>query len=100
MLGIDLPLVWAFIIAFALQGAVWARELILGLLGRKIAGAQDGGTLANATALIRILVNVTLFAVAPSWVWNVGSVTATNRETNFGVQMVLSWFMMSRPSLK
>ena len=41
-----------------------------------------------------------MFAVAPSWVWNVGSVTATNRETNFGVQMVLSWFMMSRPSLK
>src|SRR5437763_8975029 len=54
----------AFIIAFALQGAVWARELILGLLARKIAGAQDGGTLANATALIRILVTVTLFAVA------------------------------------
>src|SRR5205823_4519268 len=34
------------------------------LLARKMEGAQDGGTLANATALIRILVNVTLFAVA------------------------------------
>src|SRR5438067_10215494 len=53
-----------FIIAFALQGAVWARELILGLLARKIEGAQDGGTLANATALIRVLVSVTLFALA------------------------------------
>jgi small-conductance mechanosensitive channel len=54
----------AFIIAFALQGAVWARELILGLLARKIEGAQDGGTLANATALIRVLVSFTLFALA------------------------------------
>jgi small-conductance mechanosensitive channel len=54
----------AFIVAFALQGAVWARELILGLLARKIEGAQDGGTLANATALIRVLVSITLFALA------------------------------------
>ena len=54
----------AFIVAFALQGAVWARELILGLLARKIEGAQDGGTLANATALIRVLVSFTLFALA------------------------------------
>jgi small-conductance mechanosensitive channel len=54
----------AFIIAFALQGAVWARELILGLLARKMEGAADGGALANATALIRVLVSFTLFAVA------------------------------------
>ena len=54
----------AFIVAFALQGAVWARELILGLLARKIEGTQDGGTLANATALIRVLVSFTVFALA------------------------------------
>ena len=53
----------AFTIAFALQGAIWARELILGLIGRR--AADDGsGALASATAIIRVLVSVTLFAIA------------------------------------
>lgn len=53
----------AFTIAFALQGAIWARELILGLIGRRT--ADDGsGALASATAIIRVLVSVTLFAIA------------------------------------
>jgi small-conductance mechanosensitive channel len=55
----------AFVIAFALQGAVWARELILGAIGRRI-DENDAGesTLANALSLIRVLVSVGLFAVA------------------------------------
>jgi small-conductance mechanosensitive channel len=53
----------AFTIAFALQGAIWARELILGLIGRR--AADDGsGALASATAIIRVLVSVALFAIA------------------------------------
>ncbi|HSR00578.1 MAG TPA: mechanosensitive ion channel family protein [Sphingomicrobium sp.] len=53
-----------FVIAFALQGAVWARELILGVIGRRV--AEDSGTsgLANAMAIIRLLVSVALFAIA------------------------------------
>jgi len=52
-----------FIIAFALQGAIWGRELILGLIGRRV--AEDGaGTLGNAMAIIRVLVSVALFAIA------------------------------------
>ena len=54
----------AFVIAFALQGAVWARELILGVIGRKVAEEQGSGAIANAMAIIRLLVSVTLFAVA------------------------------------
>jgi len=54
----------AFVIAFALQGAVWARELILGLIGRRVAEENGGGTLANAMGIIRVLVSVALFAVA------------------------------------
>jgi len=53
-----------FVIAFAIQGAVWGRELILGLIGRKVAEEQGSGTLANAVAIIRLLVSVTLFAIA------------------------------------
>lgn len=54
----------AFIIAFALQGAVWARELVLGMISRRVAAADGGSTLANAMAIIRLLVSVTAFAIA------------------------------------
>jgi small-conductance mechanosensitive channel len=53
-----------FVIAFALQGAVWARELILALISRRVAEENGTGTLSNATAIIRVLVSVALFAVA------------------------------------
>ncbi|HEX5237913.1 MAG TPA: mechanosensitive ion channel domain-containing protein [Sphingomicrobium sp.] len=54
----------AFVIAFALQGAVWVRELILGVIGRRVAEEQGSGAIANAMAIIRLLVSVTLFAIA------------------------------------
>ena len=54
----------AFVIAFALQGAVWARELILGLIGRRVAEEKGSSALASAMAIIRVLVSVALFAVA------------------------------------
>ncbi|HEX6605152.1 MAG TPA: mechanosensitive ion channel domain-containing protein [Sphingomicrobium sp.] len=54
----------AFIVAFALQGAIWARELILGMIERRVADADGGSALANAIALIRVLVSVTAFAIA------------------------------------
>jgi small-conductance mechanosensitive channel len=55
-----------FIIAFAFQGAIWARELVLGLIGRRAAAAEDPAEsgLANAMAVIRVLVSIALFAIA------------------------------------
>jgi small-conductance mechanosensitive channel len=53
-----------FVIAFALQGAVWGRELILGVIGRRVADDNGSGALANAMAIIRVLVSVALFAIA------------------------------------
>src|SRR5689334_7913480 len=53
-----------FIVAFALQGAVWARELILGLIGRRVAEENGSSGLANAMAIIRVLVSVAVFALA------------------------------------
>jgi small-conductance mechanosensitive channel len=52
------------VIAFAVQGAVWIRELILGLIGRKVAEENGSGALGNAMAIIRVLVSVALFAIA------------------------------------
>jgi small-conductance mechanosensitive channel len=54
----------AFIVAFALQGAIWARELILGLISRRVADADGGSALVNAMALIRVLVSFAAFAIA------------------------------------
>jgi small-conductance mechanosensitive channel len=54
----------AFIVALALQGAVWGRELILGVIGNQ-AGEKPGETaLGNAMGVIRVLVSVALFGIA------------------------------------
>jgi small-conductance mechanosensitive channel len=53
-----------FVIAFALQGAIWGRELILGMIGHRVARENGAGTLGNAMAIIRVLVSVVLFAIA------------------------------------
>jgi small-conductance mechanosensitive channel len=54
----------AFTIVAALQAAVWARELILGLIGRRVAEEDGSGALGNAMAIIRVLVSIALFAIA------------------------------------
>jgi small-conductance mechanosensitive channel len=52
------------VIAFALQGAIWGRELILGLIGHRAARDNGSSALASAMAIIRVLVSVALFAIA------------------------------------
>ena len=53
-----------FIVAAAFQGAIWARELILGVIGRRVGDDPGESTLANAMTIIRVLVSVALFAIA------------------------------------
>jgi len=53
-----------FTIAFALQGAIWARELILALIARRVGDGATESALGNATSIIRVLVSVALFAFA------------------------------------
>ena len=53
-----------FIVAFALQGAIWARELVLGVITRKAGEDPSETAIGNAVAVIRVLVSVTLFALA------------------------------------
>ena len=52
-----------FTIVAALQAAVWGRELVLGVISHRV-GDETETTLGNATAIIRVLVNVAFFAVA------------------------------------
>jgi small-conductance mechanosensitive channel len=53
-----------FVIAFALQGALWGRELILGMIGHRAARDNGSTALASAMTIIRVLVSVALFAIA------------------------------------
>jgi small-conductance mechanosensitive channel len=54
----------AFVIAAALQAAVWGRELIMGIVGRHAGEGAGETALDNARAVIRVLVSVALFAIA------------------------------------
>ena len=75
-----------FTIAAVLQSALWAREIILGLIERKTL-AEDGGgeTLANAMGLIRILVSFALFAVATIVVLDNLGVNVTGLVAGLGI---------------
>lgn len=53
-----------FTVAFALQGAIWARELVLGIVTRKAGEDPTATAVGNALGVIRALVSVVLFALA------------------------------------
>jgi len=53
-----------FIIALALQVAIWAREIIIGVIRGRVGEDPGASTLGNAMSLIRVLVNVVVFAIA------------------------------------
>lgn len=55
----------AFTIAVAVQAAIWAREIILGLIEKRASEQGDENeTLANALVLIRLLISFAIFAIA------------------------------------
>jgi small-conductance mechanosensitive channel len=53
-----------FIIAASLQVAIWAREIIVGVIRSRVGEDPGASTLGNAMTLIRIFVNVVVFAIA------------------------------------
>lgn len=54
-----------FVIAFAIQAAIWGRELVLGYVEHRVGGEAGGNTtLGSAVGIIRLLVTITLFAIA------------------------------------
>ncbi|TCU57448.1 small-conductance mechanosensitive channel [Novosphingobium sp. PhB57] len=63
--ALDRLVTFLFTIAAVLQGAIWAREFILGTIEHKTASEHfQGETIINAMGLIRLLVSVVVFAVA------------------------------------
>ena len=64
---------------------MWARELILGVIGRRIGDDPSESTLSNAAALIRVLVSVALFAVAFIVILDNVGVNVTALVAGFGI---------------
>ncbi|WP_409574808.1 mechanosensitive ion channel family protein [Sphingopyxis sp. PET50] len=54
---------FVFTISVVMQVAIWAREIVLGLIQRRAAEGHNE-TLANAMGIIRLLISVALFAIA------------------------------------
>ena len=53
-----------FTVAFAVQGVIWARELVFGVIERKADDDPDHSGQRNTIAVVRLLISVALFAVA------------------------------------
>jgi small-conductance mechanosensitive channel len=53
-----------FLVAISLQIAIWAREIIVGVIRGRVGEDPGASTLGNAMSLIRIFVNVVVFAIA------------------------------------
>ena len=58
------PLDIAFIIVAAIQVAIWARELVMGVVARAAGEEVGENALDNAQAIIRVLVSIAFFAIA------------------------------------
>jgi small-conductance mechanosensitive channel len=53
-----------FVIAAALQAAIWVRELVLGYIEHRAGTDDERSTLSSAIGIIRLLVTVAVFAIA------------------------------------
>lgn len=76
---------FAFTISAVFQGALWAREFIIGLIERKTADDASGETLSNAMGLIRVLVTFALFAIAAIMVLDNLGVNVTGLVAGLGI---------------
>jgi small-conductance mechanosensitive channel len=53
-----------FVVASTLQVALWARELILGVIEHRAGGLEESSGLGSAVGIIRLLVTIAIFAIA------------------------------------
>lgn len=55
---------FAFTIAFAVQGAIWLREVLLALVDRRAADTEGSHEFASALGIIRVMINVIVWIIA------------------------------------
>lgn len=75
-----------FTVASALQVAIWARTLILGLIERRAVNQDgDASSLASALGIIQLLVSVAVFAIAAIVVLDNLGVNVTGLVAGLGI---------------
>lgn len=74
-----------FTISAVFQGAIWLRELIMGILERRASDGVSGETLANAMGVIRVVVTFALFAIATVMVLDNLGVNVTGLVAGLGI---------------
>jgi small-conductance mechanosensitive channel len=75
-----------FIVAAALQVALWARALILGVIEHRAMGHPgDASTLSSAFGIIRLLVSIAVFAIAAIVVLDNLGVNVTGLVAGLGI---------------
>lgn len=75
---------FVFTIAVVLQVAIWAREIVLGLIQRRAAEGHNE-TLSNAMGIIRLLISVALFAIAAIVILDNMGVNVTGLVAGLGI---------------
>jgi small-conductance mechanosensitive channel len=84
--GIIAVVHFLFTIAAVIQGAIWAREIILGAIEHRTSASDyHGQALVNAMGLIRLLVSFVLFAIALVLVLGNLGVNVTGLVAGLGV---------------
>ncbi len=76
---------FVFTVSFAIQGAFWVREIILSLVERRAANAEDHASLASAMNIITVLVNVVVWVLATILVLDNIGVNVTALVAGLGV---------------
>ena len=74
-----------FTVAATLQAAIWARELILGFVEHRAGVGDEHASLASALGLIRVLVTITLFAIALLMILDNLGVNVTGLVAGLGI---------------
>ncbi len=74
-----------FTLAFAIQGALWLREIILSLVQRRAAAADEGDNFGSAMNIITVLVNVVVWILAVILVLDNLGVNVTALVAGLGV---------------
>jgi len=76
---------FVFVIAFAVQGAIWLREIILAMVERRAEQSDDPGGFESAINVIRVLVNVAVWILATILVLDNLGVNVTALVAGLGV---------------
>jgi small-conductance mechanosensitive channel len=82
---LDRAVAIAFTIAFAIQGALWLREILLALVDRRAADSEAPGDFDSAINIIRVMVNVIVWALAAILILDNLGVNVTALVAGLGV---------------